>query len=82
VTVLFQHRVGLEDRPIPISGIRTLITRALAAAGITGTDGKPLDMAPHDFRRVFATEAILNGPHAAHRPADTRIQRHKHDNGL
>jgi integrase len=65
--LLFQHRVGLEDRPIPISGIRTLITRALAAAGITGTDGKPLDMAPHDFRRVFATEAILNGmpPHIA-----------------
>ena len=65
--LLFQHRVGLEDRPIPISGIRTLITRALAAAGITGTDGKPIDMAPHDFRRVFATEAILNGmpPHIA-----------------
>jgi len=65
--LLFQHRVGLEDRPIPISGIRTLITRALAAAGITGADGKPIDMAPHDFRRVFATEAILNGmpPHIA-----------------
>jgi hypothetical protein len=65
--LLFQHRVGLEDRPIPISGIRTLIVRALAAAGITGADGKPLDMAPHDFRRVFATEAILNGmpPHIA-----------------
>jgi integrase len=65
--LLFQHRVGLEDRPIPISGIRTLITRALAASGIIGTDGKPLDMTPHDFRRVFATEAILNGmpPHIA-----------------
>ncbi len=65
--LLFQHRIGLENRPIPISGVRTLITRALAAAGITGTDGKPLDMAPHDFRRVFATEAILNGmpPHIA-----------------
>ena len=58
--LLFQHRVGLEDRPIPISGIRTLITRALAAAGITGTDGKPLDMTPHDFRRVFATEAKMS----------------------
>lgn len=65
--LLFQHRVGLENRPIPISGIRTLITRALTAAGITGTDGKPLDFAPHDFRRIFATEAIMNGmpPHIA-----------------
>jgi integrase len=65
--LLFQHRVGLENRPIPISGIRTLITRALTAAGITGTDGRPLDFAPHDFRRIFATEAIMNGmpPHIA-----------------
>ena len=65
--LLFQHRVGLENRPIPISGIRTLIARALASAGITGTDGRPLDFAPHDFRRVFATEAIMNGmpPHIA-----------------
>ena len=65
--LLFQHPVGLENRPIPISGVRTLITGALAAAGITGTDGKPLDFAPHDFRRIFATEAIMNGmpPHIA-----------------
>ena len=65
--LLFQHRVGLENRPIPISGIRTLITRALAAAGIAGTGGQPLDFAPHDFRRIFATEAIMNGmpPHIA-----------------
>ncbi len=65
--LLFQHPVGLENRPIPISGVRTLITGALAASGITGTGGKPLDFAPHDFRRIFATEAIMNGmpPHIA-----------------
>ena len=65
--LLFQRRVGLENRPIPISGIRDLLAGALAAAGITGTDGKPLDFAPHDFRRIFATEAIMNGmpPHIA-----------------
>ena len=65
--LLFQRRVGLENRPIPISGIRDLLGGALAAAGITGTDGKPLDFAPHDFRRIFATEAIMNGmpPHIA-----------------
>jgi integrase len=65
--LLFQRRVGLENRPIPISGIRDRLTGALAAAGITGTDGRPLDFAPHDFRRIFATEAIMNGmpPHIA-----------------
>jgi integrase len=65
--LLFQHPVGLEHRPIPISGIRALIATALAAAGITGADGSPLDFAPHDFRRIFATEAIMNGmpPHIA-----------------
>jgi integrase len=65
--LLFQRKVGLENRPIPISGIRDLIAGALAAAGLTGTDGKPLDFAPHDFRRIFATEAIMNGmpPHIA-----------------
>ena len=36
-------------------------------AGITGTDGKPLIFKPHDFRRIFTTDAILNGmpPHIA-----------------
>jgi integrase len=65
--LLFQRRVGLENRPIPISGIRDRLEGALTAAGITGIDGKPLDFAPHDFRRIFATEAIMNGmpPHIA-----------------
>jgi len=65
--LLFQRRVGLENRPIPISGIRDRLAGALAAAGITDADGRPLDFAPHDFRRIFATEAIMNGmpPHIA-----------------
>ena len=65
--LLFQRVIGLENRPIPADGARTLIHGALAAAGITGTDGKPLDFQPHDFRRVFTTDAVLNGmpPHIA-----------------
>jgi site-specific recombinase XerD len=59
--LLFQRTVGLETRPIPISGIRTLLSDALARAGLTSTTGKPLDFAPHDFRRVFTTDAIMNG---------------------
>ena len=65
--LLFQRVIGLENRPISADGIRHLLTRALAASGITGTDGKPLTFWPHDFRRVFTTDAILNGmpPHIA-----------------
>ena len=65
--LLFQRAIGLENRPIPADGIRDLIHDALAASGITGTDGKPLDFQPHDFRRVFTTDAVLNGmpPHIA-----------------
>ena len=64
---LFQRVVGLESRPIPISGIRTLLAGALGRAGLTDATGKPLDFAPHDFRRIFTTDAIMNGmpPHIA-----------------
>ena len=56
-----------ENRPIPAEGIRGLLAGALAASGITATDGKPLTYQPHDFRRIFTTDAILNGmpPHIA-----------------
>jgi integrase len=65
--LLFQRVAGLENRPISADGIRRLLTGALAASRITGTDGKPLTFWPRDFRRVFTTDAILNGmpPHIA-----------------
>jgi hypothetical protein len=39
----------------------------LAATGLTGADGKPLRFVPHDFRRLFVTDAVMNGmpPHIA-----------------
>jgi integrase len=65
--LLFQRTISLEARPIPIAGIRDLLTGALARSGITDASGQPLTWAPHDFRRVFTTEAIMNGmpPHIA-----------------
>jgi len=65
--LLFQRVIGLENRPIPIVGIRSLLHGALAGSGITGTGGKPLDLQPHDLRRLFTTDAVLNGmpPHIA-----------------
>jgi integrase len=65
VPLLFQRRFGVENRPIPYSAVRLFLEKALAAAGITDGAGQPLTMQPHDFRRIFITEAISNGmpPH-------------------
>jgi integrase len=65
--ILFQRRVGTENRAISAPRIRTLLDEALAATGLTGTDGQPLRFVPHDFRRIFVTDAVNNGmpPHIA-----------------
>ena len=65
--ILFQKRVGTEYRPVNAPAIRKLLDAALAAAGLTGADGQPLRFVPHDFRRLFITDAVLNGmpPHIA-----------------
>jgi hypothetical protein len=65
--LLFQRTIALETRPIPIAGIRVLVSDALARTSLTAVTGKPLDFAPHDFRRIFTTDAIMNGmpPHIA-----------------
>jgi len=65
--LLFQRQIGIEHRPIPIHGIRALLNAALAGTGLTGASGKPLTFTPHDFRRLFITEAVMNGmpPHIA-----------------
>jgi Phage integrase family len=63
--LLFQRVIALGNRPIPTAGIRGLLNGALAASGITGTDGKPLAFRPHDFRRVFTTSFNGMPPHIA-----------------
>jgi integrase len=65
--VLFQRRVGAENRPIPAATIRKLLAAALARTGLTGPSGEPLHYTPHDFRRMFLTDAIMSGlpPHIA-----------------
>ncbi len=65
--LLFQRKIGLEDRPIPIAGIHDLLQDALAATRFTDATGNPLHFAPHDFRRIFTTDAVMNGmpPHIA-----------------
>ncbi|MFE2471195.1 Tn3 family transposase [Streptomyces mirabilis] len=65
--LLFQRNVGVENRPIPPSGIRQLLNEALSCTGLSDTAGQPLAFSPHDFRRLFITDAIMNGmpPHIA-----------------
>jgi integrase len=65
---LFQRRFGTENRAISHGTIRKMIQAALADTGLTDpVQGGPLKYTPHDFRRLFITDAILNGlpPHIA-----------------
>ena len=80
--LLFQRRVGLENRPIPISGIRDRLEGALAAAGITGTDGKRLDFAPARLPPDLRHWGDHERDAAAHRPAHPRPPRHQHHHGI
>ena len=65
---LFQRRLGTEHRRTCSSAIRNMLTAALVETGLTDptTDG-PLHFTPHDFRRIFITDAIMSGlpPHIA-----------------
>jgi len=66
--LLFQRRYGCEHRAISIPVIRGVLTAALTHTGLTDpVSGGPLHFTPHDFRRVFITDAILSGlpPHIA-----------------
>jgi integrase len=60
--LLFQHRVGDENRAISPSTIRVVLNEALDRSGLVDpVDGQPLRYTPHDFRRMFITDAVLNG---------------------
>jgi integrase len=78
--LLFQWRSGLENRPLSASAIRRFLNVALASTGLTDAAGAPLRFTPHDFRRVFLTDAVMHGmpPHiaqlvAGHRDINTTM---------
>ncbi|MFE4976016.1 hypothetical protein ACFRAR_28410 [Kitasatospora sp. NPDC056651] len=64
--LLFQRRYGTEDRPLTHSYIRECLVATSQSAQIT-VAGDPLEWRPHDFRRIFVTDAIRSGlpPHIA-----------------
>jgi integrase len=78
--LLFQRPIGSENRAFTPSAVRELLIKALAATGLTDGAGDPLMFSPHDFRRIFVTDAIMSGlpPHIAqvicgHKTIDTTI---------
>src|SRR5690349_5384807 len=78
--LLFQRRFGIEHRAIPAATIREWISGAFDGADVTDAAGQPLRFTPHDFRRLFITDAVLHGmpPHiaqlvAGHRDINTTM---------
>ena len=65
--LLFQRRGGTELRAISTGTVRNMLNAALGRTGLTDVAGQPLVFTPHDFRRMFITDAIMTGlpPHIA-----------------
>ncbi|MGW3981271.1 tyrosine-type recombinase/integrase [Streptomyces mirabilis] len=65
--ILYQWAVSGEHRAISYGTIRRSLDETLEASGLTDKTGKLLNFRPHDFRRIFITDAIMNGlpPHIA-----------------
>ena len=65
--LLFQRRTKAENHSLGCGFVARLLDEALAHTGLTDPAGEPLHFTPHDFRRMFITDAVLNGlpPHIA-----------------
>jgi len=55
--LLFQWTVAGHKRGVSQTIIRKGLNELLQASGLTDAAGQPLRLSPHDFRRIFATEA-------------------------
>lgn len=58
---LFQRQHGWRRVVISAKGVGDLLERALRRIGLTDHAGQPLRFTAHDFRRIFATEAVTGG---------------------
>ncbi|MGW2184996.1 tyrosine-type recombinase/integrase [Streptomyces sp. NPDC001719] len=65
--LLLQRKFGGENSPLTRQTISNMLDAALERAGIVDVTGEPIKYRPHDFRRMFVTEAVMNGlpPHIA-----------------
>lgn len=80
--LLFQRQIGMDNRAVASATIREWICASLPDGdhGATSSVGQPLRFTPHDFRRMFITDAVLHGmpPHiaqlvAGHRDINTTM---------
>ncbi|WP_103349730.1 site-specific integrase [Amycolatopsis sp. CA-128772] len=55
---LLQHRVGWSWEVPGVNMIQKWLSSILTLTGITDAAGEPLRCTPHDFRRMFASEAV------------------------
>jgi integrase len=58
---LFQRPWGLKQQILTHHRVKLLLDRTVALAGLAGPDRGPSRFTPHDFRRIFATEAVATG---------------------
>ncbi len=58
---LFQRQHGWRRRVISRGTVVRLLDNTLARTGLTDHAGNPLRFTPHDFRRIFTTEAVTGG---------------------
>lgn len=58
---LFQRPWGTGRIAMSSSYVIKLLDELVTTASITNTDGTPAKFSPHDFRRIFATEAVASG---------------------
>ena len=58
---LFQRPWGLSNHMLTPERVKKLLDRTVSASGLNGPDGHPARFTPHDFRRIFAAEAVSSG---------------------
>lgn len=58
---LFQRRPYWQPQVMSEAAVRHRLDRRLEATGLRDQAGQPLNYTPHDFRRMFATEAVTGG---------------------
>ncbi len=58
---LFQRKIGWRCSVISATQVHRLLNEAIARAGLFDATGQPLRYTPHDFRRMFTTDAVTGG---------------------
>jgi len=58
---LFQRRNGSQWATLNPNAIKRMLAQALDHAGIRDAAGQPMRYTAHDFRRMFATDAVAGG---------------------